>query len=531
MHAGAEPAHAAADPNHDQFEEYRHDMLERLASWPGPQGASPAEVAHLREELVGVIHRAQDIPGQNLDDAKADLQDRLDDKLHSFSQDQQIGGLQHEEQSEVQQHAAELSHEQHFGQFQKAIAESVKDWQPAWWGGDKAPNDPAALADLQSRVNALLVSSSVDPNKPLDVQENALRSSVQGLMQTFQNEQYTQFKNQQDTAFDNKFTQTLSLPADQQKMAQAAIISDRGAIDQAFAQHVQSDTIAASVLPTPPPTPEEMQASAERIAAREDAAREQMQGIDPSKIRTLDGMGDAFDHVTNGSVGDPLQQHHDPLGAPAASGAEHRVMAGETRADAAVVDPTGGTAAMHHFETVAAGGNVDPVAQDHFAAMTTPGHESAPGAVDVSDAHAANGGFASAQDPAHVLHHDPTGMDAFHHDPTGTDQVHHDPTGMDQVHHDPTGMDAFHHDPTGIDAMRHDPASAPDAAPVMAPTDHPFDDPNAHAAMAPDMTQHDAGSQFADPTAGMQHDAPAYEPPPQHDEPAPVMSNPGDDQY
>ena len=192
---------------------------------------------------------------------------------------------------------------------------------------------------------------------------------------------------------------------------------------------------------------------------------------------------------------------------------------GAEREHAADYDPTGTTAAMHHLTTVAAGGTYDPAAQEHFAAGEPMGHAPGSGSIDVDHTGAVGGGFAGHVDPAMATHQDPMHQDPMHHDPTG---------GMDAMHHDPTGgMDALHHDPTGgMDALRHDPAGAPAPAPPM--PEHSYDDPNAHAAMPADVPQHDASTPFADPGAGMQHDAPVYE---THEEPAPAYTNPDDDQY
>jgi hypothetical protein len=497
-------------------------MLERLASWPGPQGASPAEVAHLREELVGVIHRAQDIPGQSLDDAKAELEDRLDDKLHLYQQDQQIDGLQHEEQREARQQQVELQHDQHYGQFQQSLAESVKDWQPAWWG-DNAPHDQAALADLQARVNALIVSSSVDPNKPLDVQENVLRGAVQGLMQTFQNEQYTDYKNAQDADFDNKYTATLSLPPDQARMAQAKIINDRNTLDVQYADRIKTDQLGDTVLPKPPPTPEELQASAARIAEREDPHLDPASGIDPSRVRTL-GMSDAFDHVAAGAtMGDPL--HHDPLHAGMADPLHQQQdplhqqpMPDESRVDA-FHDPTGGTDASQHLTTIARADDRDAMAREHLDPAMAANHDPT-GSMDAFDSHhVADPQSFDALDPLHAqpTHHDPLPADPMHHDPLQGDPMHHDP-----VHQDPLHQDPVHGDPLHADTPFADPAHT---------SAMPLDggDPNAHQAIGIDVPQHDVSDPFAgaDPTAPpLEHDAPMFQAP---DDPAPAFASPDDD--
>jgi actin-like ATPase involved in cell morphogenesis len=515
----AQPAH---DPTHDQFEDYRQDMLERLASWPGPQGASAAEVAHLREELVGVIHRAQDIPGQSLDDAKAELQDRLDDKLHLYQQDQQIEGLQHEEVREAQQQQVELQHDQHFGQFQHALAETIKDWQPAWWGDD-APHDQAALSDLQARVNALIVSSSVDPNKPLDVQEQALRGAVQGLMQTFQNEQYTEYKNAQDVEFDNKYTATLSLPPDQARMAQAKIINDRNTLDVQYADRIKSDQLGDSVLPTPPPTPEELQASAARIAAREDPHLDPSSGIDPAHVRTL-GMTDAFDHVAAGAaMGDPL--HQDPLHAgmtdplhPQPDPLHQQQMPGEARADA-FHDPTGGIDASQHLTTIARADDRDAMAREHLDPAMTTSHDPT-GSMDAFGSH--HPGDPQSFDALDPLHAPP-----LHHDPLADDPLHHDPLHQDPLHQDPLHADLQHADLQHTDTTVTDPAHA-GAMPLDG------GDPNAHQPIGIDVPQHDATDPFAgaDPTAApMEHDGPAFDAPvfDAPDDPAPAYATPDDD--
>jgi hypothetical protein len=509
-------------------------MLERLASWPGPQGASPAEVAHLREELVGVIHRAQDIPGQSLDDAKAELEDRLDDKLHVYQQDQQIDGLQHEEQREAQQQQVELQHDQHYGQFQQSLAESVKDWQPAWWG-DNAPHDQAALADLQARVNALIVSSSVDPNKPLDVQENVLRGAVQGLMQTFQNEQYTDYKNAQDADFDNKYTATLSLPPDQARMAQAKIINDRNTLAQQFTDRVKDDQIGDTVLPKPPPTPEELQASAARIAEREYPHLDPSSGFDPSRVRTL-GMTDAFDHVAaGGAMGDPLL--HDPLHAGMADPLHQQTdpmhqqqMAGGMPAEA-FHDPTGGSDASQHLTTIARAEDREAMASEHLDATLAASHDPT-GSMDAFDSHHPDAAQSfDALDPLHAepLHADPLHTDPLHHDPLQTDPIHHDPLHVDPAHADPLHADPLHADTTFVDPTHAGAMPLDVAHATSAPADSPFDDPNAHQALGTDVPQHDADDPFgsADPTAPpTEPDAPMFE---AHDDPAPVFSTPDDD--
>jgi hypothetical protein len=488
-------------------------MLERLARWNGPEGASPAEVAHLREELVGVIHHTPLVPGQSLDDAKADLTDRLEDKMHIFQQDQTLGGLVHEEQREDQQHALEVAHDQHFNQFQQAIAESVKDWHPAWWGEANniysGPRDDAGLAQLKSQVNALLVSTQIDPNKPVAAQEDALRAAVHGLMQTYQNDTYTEYGKNLDAEYQRRFDASFSAPGGGEA-ERNHVNFERPGVATMVAGHLQ-EPVGDDLLPTPPPLPEELQASAARIAERERVDLDPSSGIDPSKLRTIadrDQVPDAFD-----SGGDPMLQgatHHEPLG-DTTGASPTPVTAPNASADATMYDPTGSDAATHHLTTILTGETRDALAHEQFDAAAPAAHDGTSAPMDPFGSHEP-GASIDAADPAHA---------APVHDPLFGDVEHHDGGQMDPTHHDPTGADAVHHDPTGADA------SSP-ALPHVDPAvpEHPLDDPSLPAPIAPEVPEHDfADPSTYDPAMDTHDDAvPAYEP-------APAMSSPDDDQY
>ncbi len=493
---GAPMAHAAAPAQHapDQFEQYRDEMMERLASWPGPAGASPEQVAHLREELVGVIHRAEHIPGQSLENAQAELQDRLDDKLHIYEQDQKLDGLMQEEQREAQQHAEEINHEQHFGEFQKSIADSVQGWHPAWWG-DGAPNDGAALASLKAEVNGLVVGMQYDANKPIEQQEAALRESVKGLMQTFQNEQYQQFGKDQNAAYDQRYNASFQMPGGMGVAERNMINTERQMLADAVAEKLQQSTLPDDTLPPVPADvtlaqQQALQESAARMAEQEGAHVAGSSNVDPSNFRTL---GDAFETLYGDGHGDgaPADDPMDQSSSFASPVPTHETLVMEHGATAATADDDdflGAGAATQHLTTIASIAMAGDVAHEVNGAPAEPGDAGAPD--DPSTAAAGDDAYAMADAPA-------------------PDHAVDEPEQLDPMDDNAPADVAHHHG----DGLQHEIGSG------AVPGEHEV----AGAVMTHDMNPFGHDEPIAPPPEHEMSFAPV------HDEPPPVMTNPDDD--
>jgi hypothetical protein len=463
-HGAPQAMHAAPEhaPPPDPFEQYRADLVHRLETWSGPPGASPDEVARLRDELAGVIHRAVHVPGQPLQAAQAELEDRLDDKLHLYEQDQKLGALVQEEQREAQQHAYELQNEQHLGEYQKSLAEATQNWHPAWWG-DQGPHDEAALAEFKAQVSAVLVGMQYDPNKPVYDQQTALHDTVKGLMLTFQNEQYQQYNKDVEAQFEKRENDSWHMQGGLGVAERNHVNTERSMFADEMAKRLNEDSVNFDPLPDPQRSQAELQASAERIAQRYDMHLEPGSGIDPSQVRTM-AMGDAFDHTSTDAPADGM--HHDPMGTyadstTAAPDAHQAPVAGETHMAASVHDDDflGSQAASDHLGSVAAEMNKLPPMPDAHDAMPADAMHapSAPEAAPMSGA-PADSVFAAGAHPAPV---DET-TDAVHHDPgTWHDPDHHPSDHGVIMHHDPSDHGVImHHDATDPFA-EHDPTAPP----------------------------------------------------------------------
>jgi len=83
----AQAQQGSPDP---EFEAQRQQILDRVAAWTPPEGTTPERAAELRAELEGLVIRYQPVPGQPVDQAIAELQDRFEDKVEDFNQDTDI---------------------------------------------------------------------------------------------------------------------------------------------------------------------------------------------------------------------------------------------------------------------------------------------------------------------------------------------------------------------------------------------------------------------------------------------------------
>lgn len=82
------------------FEAQRQVLVDRLANWTPPDGTSPERAAELRAELQQMVDRYRPLPGQPVDEAVAELQDRFESKVEDFEQDAKIEVLIGEETAE-----------------------------------------------------------------------------------------------------------------------------------------------------------------------------------------------------------------------------------------------------------------------------------------------------------------------------------------------------------------------------------------------------------------------------------------------
>jgi molecular chaperone DnaK (HSP70) len=81
----------------DGVDSARTTLEERLAAWEPPAGTDPAAAAELKAELAAILENYVPVPGSTVDQAVADIQERFENEVKDFAQDQKIDALVGEE--------------------------------------------------------------------------------------------------------------------------------------------------------------------------------------------------------------------------------------------------------------------------------------------------------------------------------------------------------------------------------------------------------------------------------------------------
>ncbi|MCU1367717.1 MAG: hypothetical protein JWN39_3356, partial [Ilumatobacteraceae bacterium] len=96
----------------DAFDAAKARLIDRVAGFDPPAGATPAETADLKADLQQMIDRFVPLPGESTADALAALHAQYDDRVHVFNQDQKIDALIQETRrdnarEQAQQHSSQ----------------------------------------------------------------------------------------------------------------------------------------------------------------------------------------------------------------------------------------------------------------------------------------------------------------------------------------------------------------------------------------------------------------------------------------
>lgn len=231
----------------DQLDAVKDQLRARLEAWHPPADAEPDEVVELKAELSGIIDRFQPAPGQSLDDAVGDIQQRLDDSLEDYAQGEQIERLIEEEQREARERQEELEDKSGYLEYQRALNDYIQAWKPAWppW------IDQAELNAEKGRLLGVVATAAFDPDRDLRAQQQALEGIVKSQLSSFQAEQYRdtyqeQFQNleQQASGYRAVLTDPNASPEQKQDAADA--------LDQLGRQRDFLNTFYGDIRDAPP---------------------------------------------------------------------------------------------------------------------------------------------------------------------------------------------------------------------------------------------------------------------------------------
>ena len=147
----------------------------------------------------------------------------------------------------------------------------MKDWHPAWWEDPKypgnAPKDDIGLADLRGAGQRPARQHADRPQQADRRAGERVAGAVQGLMQTYQNEAYADFSHKQDAEYQRRYDASFNMPGHQGDAERNMINYERPGVATSLAEHLKTP-VDADFLPKPPPLPEVLQATAERMAER-----------------------------------------------------------------------------------------------------------------------------------------------------------------------------------------------------------------------------------------------------------------------